>query len=94
MLYWSCFAKFYIYPTYILATTSRFIVVYFSSAFFSYEEVYKFHKQILRVKDRDEFPMILVGNKADLEHQRVVSRCEYFNFVCCFHVRYPTVIQN
>ena len=38
----------------------------------SYEEIYKFHKQILRVKDRDEFPMILVANKCDLEHQRVV----------------------
>ena len=38
----------------------------------SFDEVYKFHKQILRVKDRDEFPTILVGNKADLEHMRVV----------------------
>lgn len=38
----------------------------------SFDEIYKFHKQILRVKDRDEFPMILVGNKADLEHQRMV----------------------
>ncbi len=39
----------------------------------SFEEIYKFHKQILRVKDRDEFPMMLVANKCDLEHQRVVS---------------------
>ena len=39
---------------------------------FSFDEIYKFHKQILRVKDRDEFPMILVGNKADLETQRQV----------------------
>ncbi|ELU16564.1 hypothetical protein CAPTEDRAFT_130620, partial [Capitella teleta] len=42
----------------------------------SFEEVYKFHKQILRVKDRDEFPMILVGNKADLEHQRTIKNEE------------------
>lgn len=27
---------------------------------------------ILRVKDRDEFPMLLVGNKADLENERHV----------------------
>ena len=40
--------------------------------YYSFDEVYKFHKQILRVKDREEFPMILVGNKADLEHQRQV----------------------
>ncbi|TWW64342.1 Ras-related protein R-Ras2 [Takifugu flavidus] len=39
----------------------------------SYHEVQKFHTQILRVKDRDEFPMVLVGNKADLEMQRVIS---------------------
>lgn len=39
----------------------------------SFDEIVRFHKQILRVKDRDEFPMMLVGNKADLEHQRVVA---------------------
>ncbi|ERL89564.1 hypothetical protein D910_06929, partial [Dendroctonus ponderosae] len=38
----------------------------------SFDEIYKFHKQILRVKDRDEFPMLMVGNKVDLEQQRVV----------------------
>lgn len=38
----------------------------------SFEEIFKFHRQILRVKDRDEFPMLMVGNKADLEHQRSV----------------------
>jgi len=42
----------------------------------SYEEIYKFHKQILRVKDRDEFPMMIVANKCDLEHQRVISQLE------------------
>jgi len=39
----------------------------------SFDELVRFHKQILRVKDRDEFPMILVGNKSDLEHQRSVA---------------------
>ncbi|RWS12439.1 ras-related protein R-Ras2-like protein [Dinothrombium tinctorium] len=42
----------------------------------SFDEINKFHKQILRVKDRDEFPMLLVGNKSDLESQRVVSQLE------------------
>lgn len=42
----------------------------------SIEEIYKFHKQILRVKDRDEFPMLLAGNKSDLEHQRQVTPSE------------------
>lgn len=39
----------------------------------SFAEISKFQKQILRVKDRDEFPMLLVGNKSDLEHQRRVN---------------------
>ncbi|XP_069680995.1 ras-like protein 2 [Periplaneta americana] len=45
----------------------------------SFDEMYKFHRQILRVKDRDEFPMLMVGNKADLEHQRLVSQLEAQN---------------
>lgn len=49
-------------------------LIHWCSTLFSYsfEEIYKFQRQILRVKDRDEFPMILVGNKADLDHQRQV----------------------
>ncbi|XP_062874861.1 ras-related protein R-Ras [Trichomycterus rosablanca] len=46
----------------------------------SYNEIQKFHTQILRVKDRDDFPMVLVGNKSDLEQQRVVSREEAMSF--------------
>lgn len=38
----------------------------------SFNEVGKLFTQILRVKDRDEFPIVLVGNKADLENQRQV----------------------
>jgi len=39
----------------------------------SFAELPRFHKQILRVKDRDVFPMLLVANKADLTQQRMVS---------------------
>lgn len=38
----------------------------------SFNEVGKLFTQILRVKDRDDFPIVLVGNKADLENQRQV----------------------
>uniref|UniRef100_A0ABI7ZNU5 RAS related n=1 Tax=Felis catus TaxID=9685 RepID=A0ABI7ZNU5_FELCA len=38
----------------------------------SFNEVGKLFTQILRVKDRDDFPIVLVGNKADLETQRQV----------------------
>ncbi|XP_074593853.1 ras-like protein 2 [Brevipalpus obovatus] len=53
-----------------------FLLVYSITDRNSYDELQKFHRQILRVKDRDEFPMILVGNKCDLETQRVVSQLE------------------
>ncbi|XP_050292889.1 ras-like protein 2 [Anthonomus grandis grandis] len=49
-----------------------FLLVFSVTERSSFEEVFKFHKQILRVKDRDEFPMLIIGNKVDLEHQRVV----------------------
>ena len=40
----------------------------------SFEDAARFHKEILRVKDRDEFPVMLVGNKADLDSQRMVRK--------------------
>lgn len=42
----------------------------------SFDEIPRFHTQILRVKDKDEFPMILVGNKSDLESERTISTSE------------------
>jgi GTPase SAR1 family protein len=36
--------------------------------------------QVLRVKDRDEFPMLIVGNKADLVQKRQVSTILLFIF--------------
>ena len=49
-----------------------FLLVFSLSDRGSFEEVSKFHRQILRVKDREEFPVLLVGNKADLNQQRMV----------------------
>lgn len=49
-----------------------FLLVFSLTDHASFAEITKFQKQILRVKDRDEFPMLLVGNKSDLEHQRHV----------------------
>ncbi|XP_001604213.2 ras-like protein 2 [Nasonia vitripennis] len=50
-----------------------FLLVFSVTDHSSFDEIFKFHRQILRVKDRDEFPMLMVGNKADLDHQRAVS---------------------
>ncbi|OXA52520.1 ras-like protein 2 [Folsomia candida] len=56
-----------------------FLLVFSVTERSSFEEISKFHRQILRVKDRDEFPMLIVANKADLEMQRAVSREEAQN---------------
>ncbi|XP_064355718.1 ras-related protein R-Ras [Dromaius novaehollandiae] len=40
----------------------------------------RLHAQLLRVKDRDDVPAVLVGNKADLRPQRQVSREEALAF--------------
>ncbi|KAK3772838.1 hypothetical protein RRG08_017402 [Elysia crispata] len=50
-----------------------FLLVYSVTDKQSFENIGHFHTQILRVKDRDQFPMIMAANKVDLIHQRVVT---------------------
>jgi GTPase KRas protein len=56
-----------------------FIIVYSITDRESFEEVEVFTDQILRIKNKKTFPMILVGNKLDREHERVVSKEEGLN---------------
>jgi GTPase KRas protein len=53
-----------------------FIIVFSITDKKSFQEVTEFRDRTLRVKDKDKVPMILVGNKADLEHQRAVSKAD------------------
>ncbi|KAI9358597.1 hypothetical protein DFJ73DRAFT_144968 [Zopfochytrium polystomum] len=53
-----------------------FLLVYSITSRSSFDEIFQFHAQILRVKDRDWFPVVLVGNKADLESERQVGIAE------------------
>jgi small GTP-binding protein len=57
-----------------------FLVVYSVVEQKTFEEVGEFHAQILRVKDKDNFPMVFVGNKSDLESERTVHYDEGMNF--------------
>eukprot|EP00057_Strongylocentrotus_purpuratus_P001498 XP_001199418.2 PREDICTED: ras-related protein R-Ras2 isoform X1 [Strongylocentrotus purpuratus] len=61
-----------------MRTGDGFLLVFALTNRTSFDEIYKYHRQILRVKDRDEFPMILIGNKADLEDSRIVSTRRHF----------------
>lgn len=57
-----------------MRTGEGFLLVYSITSRQSYEEIMTFQQQILRVKDKDYFPIIVVGNKCDLEGERQVSK--------------------
>lgn len=50
-----------------------FLLVYAINSRSSLEELLSFNEQIHRVKDSDEVPIMVVGNKSDLEMERQVS---------------------
>jgi len=56
-----------------MRTGEGFLLVYSITSRQSFEEIMTFQQQILRVKDKDYFPIIVVGNKCDLESRRQVS---------------------
>ncbi|KNC97789.1 hypothetical protein SpCBS45565_g01171 [Spizellomyces sp. 'palustris'] len=51
-----------------------FILVYSITSQATFSDLVELREQILRVKDTEKVPMVLVGNKCDLEDDRVVSR--------------------
>lgn len=57
-----------------MRTGEGFLLVYSITSRQSFEEIMTFQQQILRVKDKDYFPIIVVGNKCDLENERQVSQ--------------------
>jgi len=59
-----------------MRTGEGFLLVYSITSRNSFEEVSTFHQQILRVKDKDSFPVVVVANKCDLEYERQVGMNE------------------
>ena len=57
-----------------MRTGEGFLLVYSITSRQSFEEITTFQQQILRVKDKDYFPMVVVGNKCDLEGAREVPK--------------------
>lgn len=64
-----------------MRTGEGFLLVYSITSRQSFDEILVFQQQILRVKDKDYFPIIVVGNKCDLEGERQVSKQGMFDFV-------------
>ncbi|CAH0562449.1 unnamed protein product [Brassicogethes aeneus] len=65
-----------------------FVLVYSITAQSTFNDLQDLREQILRVKDTDDVPMVLVGNKCDLEEERVVGKEQGTNlarqFNCAF----------
>ena len=59
-----------------MRTGQGFVLVYSITSRSSFDELTAFREQILRVKDCDDVPMVIVGNKADLEEDRQVTQFE------------------
>lgn len=59
-----------------MRTGQGFIMVYSITSRSSFEEITSFRNQIQRVKDDENVPMTLVGNKCDLEADRQVTTSE------------------
>ena len=56
-----------------MRTGEGFLLVYSINSLNSFQELNSFYDQILRVKDSDNVPVLVVGNKCDLEMERQVS---------------------
>jgi len=50
-----------------------FVLVYSIVAESSFQDLEEIHENIVRIKDRDDFPHVLVANKCDLDSERVIS---------------------
>lgn len=59
-----------------MRTGEGFLCMYSITSRSSFEEISTYYHQILRVKDRDHYPILIVGNKIDLEGEREVSTAE------------------
>jgi len=72
-----------------MRTGQGFLLIYAITSRSSFDEVNNFKDQIGRVKDKAKVPMILIGNKCDLESERQVTTSEGqtlgSKFGCPFH---------
>lgn len=59
-----------------MRTGQGFLCVYAITSRSSFDETKSFREQILRVKDSDKVPLVLIANKCDLETDRQVSKAD------------------
>lgn len=56
-----------------------FLLVFSITSMSSLNELSEIREQIVRIKDDDKVPIVIVGNKSDLEEDRAVSRSRAFS---------------
>ncbi|KAF2398131.1 ras-domain-containing protein [Trichodelitschia bisporula] len=61
-----------------MKTGQGFLLVFSITSQSSLDELNDLRDQIIRIKDDERVPIVLVGNKSDLEEDRVVSRAHAF----------------
>jgi Ras-related protein Rap-1B len=61
-----------------MKTGQGFLLVFSITSQSSLSELSELREQIIRIKDDENVPIVIVGNKSDLEEDRVVSRAKAF----------------
>ncbi len=61
-----------------MKTGQGFLLVFSITSMSSLSELTMLRDEIIRVKDDENVPIVIVGNKSDLEDQRAVSRSKAF----------------
>lgn len=61
-----------------MKTGQGFLLVFSITSLTSLTELAELREQIIRIKDDENVPIVIVGNKSDLEDDRMVSRARAF----------------
>jgi Ras-related protein Rap-1B len=56
-----------------------FLLVFSITSLSSLNELHELREQIIRIKDDERVPIVIVGNKSDLDENRAVSRAKAFS---------------
>ena len=65
-----------------------FLLVFSIASKSSFDELLTLREEIIRIKDDESSPIVIVGNKADLEDQRAVDRAKAFSLSQRWNVPY------
>ncbi|KZV91444.1 24 kDa ras-like protein [Exidia glandulosa HHB12029] len=71
-----------------MRTGEGFLLVYSITSRDSFDAISTFYQQILRVNDKDSFPVVVVANKCDLEYERQVGMNEGRDLAKRFNCRF------